>query len=30
MSYLLWATRIGRISPSVEHRYDHDVGKLMA
>jgi hypothetical protein len=30
MSYRLWATRMGRISPSVEDRYDHDVDELMA
>jgi hypothetical protein len=28
--YRLWATRTGRISPSVEDRYDHDVDELMA
>jgi hypothetical protein len=30
MSYRLWATGTGRISPSVEDRYDHDVDELMA
>ena len=30
IGYRLWATRTGRISPSVEDRYDHDVGELMA
>src|SRR5215218_9923057 len=25
-----WATKSGRISPSVEDRYDHDVDELMA
>jgi hypothetical protein len=30
MSYRVWATRTGRISPSVEDRYDHDVDELMA
>src|SRR5829696_1791571 len=25
IGYRLWATRSGRISPSVEDRYDHDV-----
>jgi hypothetical protein len=30
MSYRLWATRMGWISPSVEDRYDHDVDELMA
>jgi hypothetical protein len=29
MSYRLWATRRGRISPSVEVRYDHDINELM-
>ena len=28
--YRLWATRTGRINPSVEDRYDHDVDELMA
>ena len=28
--YRLWATRTGRISPSLEDRYDHDVDELMA
>ena len=26
----LWATRTGRISPSVEDRYDHDVDELLS
>ena len=30
IGYRLWATRAGRISPSVEDRYDHDVDELMA
>src|SRR5215212_604316 len=30
IGYRLWATRRGRISPSVEDRYDHDVDELMA
>jgi hypothetical protein len=30
MSYRLWAARTGRISPSVEDRFDHDVDELMA
>ncbi len=30
MGYRLWATRTGRISPSVEDRYDHDIDELMA
>src|SRR5687768_8876273 len=30
IGYRLWAARIGRISPSVEDRYDHDVDELMA
>ena len=25
-----WATRSGRINPSIEDRYDHDVDELMA
>jgi hypothetical protein len=29
IGYRLWATRTGRISPSVEDRYDHDVDELM-
>src|ERR687894_800802 len=28
--YRLWATRTGRISPSVEDHYDHDVDELIA
>jgi hypothetical protein len=28
--YRRWAMRTGRISPSVEDRYDHDVDELMA
>jgi hypothetical protein len=30
IGYRLWATKTGRISPSVEDRYDHDVDELMA
>src|SRR5215212_8004222 len=30
ISYREWATRRGRISPSVEDRLDHDVDELMA
>ena len=30
IGYRLWAMKTGRISPSVEDRYDHDVDKLMA
>jgi|SRR5215212_10524728 hypothetical protein len=30
IGYRLWATSTGRISPSVEDRYDHDVDELMA
>ena len=30
IGYRLWATRSGRISPSVEDRYDHDVDELLA
>src|SRR3712207_6289867 len=30
IGYRLWATRSGRLSPSVEDRYDHDVDELMA
>ena len=30
IGYRRWATRSGRISPSVEDRYDHDVDELMA
>src|SRR5215211_3699351 len=30
VGYRLWATRTGRISPSVEDRLDHDVDELMA
>ena len=30
IGYRLWATRSGRMSPSVEDRYDHDVDELMA
>ena len=29
IGYRLWAMRTGRISPSVEDRYDHDVDELM-
>ena len=30
IGYRLWAMKTGRISPSVEDRYDHDVDELMA
>jgi hypothetical protein len=30
IGYRLWATRSGRISPSVEDRYNHDIDELMA
>ena len=30
IGYRLWATRSGRINPSLEDRYDHDVDELMA
>ncbi len=30
IGYRLWAARTGRISPSVEDRYDHDVDEMMA
>ena len=30
ISYRTWATRTGRLSLSVEDRYDHDVDELMA
>jgi hypothetical protein len=30
IGYRMWATRTGRISPSVEDRLDHDVDELMA
>jgi hypothetical protein len=30
IGYRLWATRSGRINPSVEDRLDHDVDELMA
>ena len=30
IGYRLWATRTGRINPSVEDRYDHDVDELLA
>jgi hypothetical protein len=30
IGYHLWATRSGRINPSVEDRLDHDVDELMA
>jgi hypothetical protein len=30
IGYRLWAARTGRISPSVEDRYEHDVDELMA
>src|SRR5215213_8211246 len=30
IAYRLWAARPGRINPSVENRYDHDVDELRA
>jgi hypothetical protein len=30
IAYHLWATKTGRISPSVEDRYDHDVDEMLA
>jgi hypothetical protein len=30
IGYRLWAATTGRISPSVEDRYDHDLDELMA
>jgi hypothetical protein len=30
IGYRMWATKTGRISQSVEDRYDHDVDELMA
>ena len=30
IGYRVWAARTGRISPSVEDRYDHDVDEMMA
>ena len=30
IGYRLWAARTGRINPSVEDRYDHDVDELIA
>src|SRR5215204_5233472 len=30
IGYRRWAARTGRISPSVEDRYDHDVDEIMA
>ena len=30
IGYRLWAMKTGRISPSVEDRYDHDVDELLA
>ena len=29
IGYRMWATRTGRLSPSVEDRYDHDIDELM-
>ena len=29
IGYRLWAMKTGRINPSVEDRYDHDVDELM-
>jgi hypothetical protein len=29
ISYRLWAMRTGRLNPSVEDRYDHDIDELM-
>src|SRR5215212_7194788 len=30
IGYRRWALKTGRVSPSVEDRYDHDVDELMA
>ena len=30
IGYRMWATRSGRINPSLEDRYDHDIDELMA
>ena len=30
IGYRIWATRTGRISPSLEDRLDHDIDELMA
>jgi hypothetical protein len=30
IGYRMWAMRTGRVSPSVEDRWDHDVDELMA
>ena len=30
IGYRLWATRTGRINPSIDDRYDHDIDELMA
>ena len=30
IGYREWATRSGRINPSLEDRYDHDIDELMA
>jgi hypothetical protein len=30
IGYRLWATRTGRISPSLDDRYDHDIDELTA
>jgi hypothetical protein len=30
IGYREWAMRTGRINPSVEDRYDHDIDELMA
>jgi hypothetical protein len=30
IGYREWATRSGRINPSVDDRYDHDIDELMA
>ena len=29
IGYRAWATKTGRLSPSVEDRYDHDVDEMM-
>jgi hypothetical protein len=29
IGYRMWAARTGRISPSLEDRYDHDIDELM-
>jgi hypothetical protein len=29
IGYRMWAMRTGRINPSLEYRYDHDVDELL-